>query len=164
MQRMSSFNPYIFKAFYDWLVDNEITPHLLVNAEVKGVQVPQSYVRNGKIVLSIAARAVRNFSINQKDISFYARFSGQDEFIVIPYNAMLDLIAVENEIRYPLEMCLTPDPDDEDEDEEGDKESSDEDNVVGFSTVDDSTDEQDESQDENEKKDNSPSFTILKDD
>ena len=36
MQRMSSFNPYIFKAFYDWLIDNEITPHLLVNAEVKG--------------------------------------------------------------------------------------------------------------------------------
>lgn len=160
MQRMSSFNPYIFKAFYDWLIDNEITPHLLVNAEVKGVHVPQSYVRNGKIVLSIAARAVRNFSIDQKDISFYARFSGQDEFIVIPYNAMMDLIAVENEIRYPLEMWLTPDP----EDEESEESSSDEDNVVGFSTVDDSTDEADEHKDEEEKKDSRPSFTILKDD
>ena len=161
MQRMSSFNPYIFKAFYDWLIDNEITPHLLVNAEVKGVLVPQSYVRNGKIVLSISSRAVRNFSIDQKDISFYARFNGQDEFIVIPYNAMLDLIAVENEIRYPLEMWLTPDPEDEEGEQEG---SDDNDNVVGFSTVDDSTDEADEQKDEGEKKDSGPSFTILKDD
>ena len=159
MQRMSSFNPYIFKAFYDWLIDNEITPHLLVNAEVKGVQVPQSYVRNGKIVLSISARAVRNFSIDQKNISFYARFNGQDEFIVIPYNAMLDLIAVENEIRYPLEMWLTPDP----EDEDGEKEESD-DNVVGFSAVDDSNADSEEQKDENENKDSGPSFTILKDD
>ena len=159
MQRMSSFNPYIFKAFYDWLIDNEITPHLLVNAEVKGVQVPQSYVRNGKIVLSISSRAVRNFSIDQKDISFYARFNGQDEFIVIPYNAMLDLIAVENEIRYPLEMWLTPDP----EDEDGEKEESD-DNVVGFSAVDDSNADSEDQKDENENKDSGPSFTILKDD
>ena len=74
---------------------------------------------------------------------------------------MLDLIAVENEIRYPLEMWLTPDP----EDEEGEQEESDDnDNVVGFSTVDDSTDETDEQKDEGEKKDSGPSFTILKDD
>lgn len=158
---MSSFNPYIFKAFYDWLIDNEITPHLLVNAEVKGVQVPQSYVRNGKIVLSISARAVRNFAIGQKDISFYARFNGQDEFIVIPFNAMLDLIAVENEIRYPLGMWLTLDP----EDEEDDAQAAEDDNVVGFSTVDDSGDEADDTEKDDDKKtDGGPSFTILKDD
>ena len=72
---------------------------------------------------------------------------------------MMDLIAVENEIRYPLEMWLTPDP----EDEDGEKEESD-DNVVGFSAVDDSNADSEDQKDENENKDSGPSFTILKDD
>ena len=157
MQKMSSFNPYIFKAFYDWLIDNEITPHLLVNAETKGVQVPTSYVRNGKIILSIASRAVRNFNIGQTGISFYARFSGQEEFIIVPFNAMIDLIAVENEIRYPLEMWLTPDNAEEDEAEN----ESEDDNVVGFSAV---TDSEEEAHSGEDTKEGGPSFTIIKDD
>ena len=88
------------------------------------MQVPQSYVRNGKIVLSISARAVRNFSIDQKNISFYARFSGQDEFIVIPYNAMMDLSLLKMKFVIRLNVAYS-----RSEDEDSEKEESD-DNVV----------------------------------
>ena len=145
-------------------LENELNTLLFIRTSkmVKLTEAGQQFYTDAKDILSridIAEKKIQK--IAQKDISFYARFNGQDEFIVIPYNAMLDLIAVENEIRYPLEMWLTPDP----EDEEGEQEESDDnDNVVGFSTVDDSTDETDEQKDEGEKKDSGPSFTILKDD
>jgi stringent starvation protein B len=49
--------PYLLRAFYEWLLDNQLTPHLVVDVTLPGVLVPMEYARDGQIVLNIAPRA-----------------------------------------------------------------------------------------------------------
>ena len=49
---MTTTRPYLIRAFYDWIVDNDCTPHLVVNAEYEAVEVPLDYVESGQIVLN----------------------------------------------------------------------------------------------------------------
>lgn len=68
--------PYLVRAYYDWLLDNNLTPHLVVDAMLPGVQVPMDFVRDGQIVLNIAPRAVGNLELGNDAIRFNARFGG----------------------------------------------------------------------------------------
>lgn len=88
--------PHVFRAFYDWLVENDLTPHLVVDATLPRVEVPQDYVKDGQIVLNIAPRAVADFFIENHRICFSARFSGQALEIVVPMYAVLAIYAREN--------------------------------------------------------------------
>ena len=58
---MHSNRPYLVRAFFDWIVDNQCTPHVIVDASYDGVSVPLDFVKDGQIVLNIAPRAVSNF-------------------------------------------------------------------------------------------------------
>ncbi len=134
-QKMSSFYPYIFTAYYNWLVDNEITPHLLIKTSFPGVEIPMQYAQNGSMVLSISPRAVANFEIGPHEISFNAMFKGIKEFVVIPYGAMQQLIALETKVAYPLYVWFMDegnrlDGGEDDEDGEPDFESVDEDSTA----------------------------------
>ena len=60
---MHSNRPYLLKAFFDWIVDNQCTPYIIVDAYHSGVEVPQEFVKDGQIVLNIAPRAVSEFAI-----------------------------------------------------------------------------------------------------
>jgi len=62
---MRSNRPYLLRAFYDWIVDNDCTPYIVVDAHYPEVQVPQDFVTDGQIVLNIAPRAVSSFEMNQ---------------------------------------------------------------------------------------------------
>ena len=55
---MTSHRPYLLRALYEWIADNGMTPHLLVDATHPAVQVPMHAVKDGKIVLNVAERAV----------------------------------------------------------------------------------------------------------
>ena len=55
---MTPSRPYLLRAFFDWLLDNDLTPHLVVNANIPHVMVPMQFVQDGQIVLNIAPRAV----------------------------------------------------------------------------------------------------------
>ncbi|MDX1369147.1 ClpXP protease specificity-enhancing factor SspB, partial [Pseudomonas sp.] len=57
---MNSSRPYLVRALYEWIVDNDCTPHLLVNAEFAGVQVPPGFASDGQIVLNVSPSAVRH--------------------------------------------------------------------------------------------------------
>lgn len=103
---MTSFNPYIFRAFYDWLVDNQITPHLVVNADKPRVEVPREYVNHHTIILSISPQATRDFHIGTHGITFSARFSGQERFVSVPFQAMQELFAVETSMSYPIGLWM----------------------------------------------------------
>ena len=37
--------PYLLRAFYEWLLDNQLTPHLVVDVTLPGVLVPMEYAR-----------------------------------------------------------------------------------------------------------------------
>lgn len=70
--------PYLLRAYYDWIIDCDMTPHILVNAELPYVNVPQgSVAENGRIVLNIAPRALGSFRFDDESISFNARFGGK---------------------------------------------------------------------------------------
>ena len=46
--KMTSSRPYLVRAMYQWIVDNDMTPHLLVDVSIEGVQVPAEHIQNGK--------------------------------------------------------------------------------------------------------------------
>lgn len=73
---MNSSRPYLVRALYEWIVDNDCTPHMLVNAEYPAVQVPQGFASDGQIVLNISPSAVRNLHMDNEAVSFEGRFSG----------------------------------------------------------------------------------------
>jgi len=93
---MTSQKPYLIRAIFDWIVDNDCTPYLLVNATLKGVQVPDEFINDGKIVLNIAPSAVRNYHADNEWISFSARFSGKPMELFIPIAAVESIYDKEN--------------------------------------------------------------------
>ena len=95
---MTSIRPYLIRAFYDWISDNGLTPHLIIDATVKGVVVPPEYVVNGQIILDIANDAVDNLEITSTSVSFEACFSDDEAVaIFLPIRSILAIYALENE-------------------------------------------------------------------
>jgi stringent starvation protein B len=93
---MSSNRPYLLRAIYDWITDNDLTPYLLVDATADGVNVPPQVVKNGQVVLNLAMRAVANLDLGNEWVSFQARFSGVSHSLRVPVRAVLALYAQEN--------------------------------------------------------------------
>lgn len=94
---MTSSRPYIIRALYEWIVDNACTPHILVDAHVDGVSVPQQHVnKDGQIILNIAPTALKDLFIGLDAISFSARFGGVPFSLFIPCGAVLGIYAREN--------------------------------------------------------------------
>jgi len=88
--------PYLLRAIYEWIVDNELTPYLLVDASNDDVHVPRQYVEDGKIILNIAPRAVDNLELSNQQVNFSARFSGKSMNVVFPIHSVLAIYAREN--------------------------------------------------------------------
>lgn len=93
---MTSSRPYLLRALNDWILDNDMTPHVLVDASVEGVVVPDRTVQNGKVVLNISPQAVKDLDIGNDYLSFVARFSGVTSGIIIPVGAILAVYARES--------------------------------------------------------------------
>jgi len=93
---MTSSRPYLVRAMYQWIVDNGMTPHILVDATMDGVQVPEQHIQDGKIVLNIAPMAIQGLTLGDADISFSARFGGQSRSLSVPQLAVLAIYAREN--------------------------------------------------------------------
>ncbi|MDO6444863.1 ClpXP protease specificity-enhancing factor [Colwellia sp. 1_MG-2023] len=93
---MTSSKPYIVRAFYDWISDNQLTPYIVVDVSVYGVLVPMSYVSDGQITLNISSSAIGAISMAGEQIEFSARFGGKLENIVVPYGAVAAIYAKEN--------------------------------------------------------------------
>ena len=93
--RMSPSRPYLLRALYEWIVDNGCTPHLVVAADVEGVEVPRSYVQNGQIVLNVSPAAVRGLELGNEEIRFSARFAGRAMAVRFPPRAVLAIYARE---------------------------------------------------------------------
>ncbi len=93
---MTSSRPYLLRAFYEWIVDNNSTPYVVVNVELEGVYIPEEYVENGRIVLNIAPGAVRSLLIANDHLEFNARFNGVPYDIYVPIRAVTAIYAKEN--------------------------------------------------------------------
>lgn len=93
--RMSSHRPYLLRALWEWIADNGMTPHLLVDATQPGVRVPPHTIKDGKVVLNIADRAVAKLEMGNDAVSFSARFAGVSHAVVVPISAILAIYARE---------------------------------------------------------------------
>lgn len=93
---MTSNRPYLLRAIYDWISDNGFTPYVLVDAGRPGVRVPASAIRDGKVVLNIAMRAVANLELGNDRVRCMARFGGVSQSIDVPVSAVLAIYAQEN--------------------------------------------------------------------
>lgn len=93
---MTPLKPYLIRSIYEWLVDNNMTPHLLVDAQFPNIQLPMDYVEDGRIVLNIRPEAVQGLMLGNDEILFNARFSGKSTRIQFPCKAVLAIYAREN--------------------------------------------------------------------
>ncbi len=67
---MNPSRPYLMRGLYEWILDNESTPYVLVDANIIGTQVPMEHVNDGQIVLNVSPGAVRDLLINNDAMSF----------------------------------------------------------------------------------------------
>ncbi|KAA0873919.1 ClpXP protease specificity-enhancing factor [Nitrincola tapanii] len=93
---MTPSRPYLLKALYEWISDNEWTPYIAVDTQVQGVMVPEQFVQDGQIVLNIAMSAVRDLFMDHTGVSFNARFGGVPMNVFVPTAAVLAIYAREN--------------------------------------------------------------------
>lgn len=93
---MTSSKPYLIRALYEWIVDNDMTPQILVQASEGRGQLPSAHVKDGKIVLNISPSAVRGLELGDIDIAFSARFGGTPMQVLAPVSQVLAIYAREN--------------------------------------------------------------------
>jgi stringent starvation protein B len=93
---MNPSRPYLVRAIHEWILDNDMTPHLLVDMEGTGVDVPAQQGQNGKIVLNISPQAVEGPMLGNDAIAFRARFGGISTDVYVPIDSVLAIYAKEN--------------------------------------------------------------------
>ena len=93
---MTSHRPYMIRALNEWILENNCTPYILVNAFEKDVQVPQNYVKDGQIILNISPVAVQDLVITNEGVEFNGRFGGIPTRVYVPTQAVLGIYAKEN--------------------------------------------------------------------
>ena len=93
---LTSNRPYLIRALYEWISDNGLTPHLLVDSRLPGVMVPEHSIQNGKVVLNVSSTAVVNLEMNNDWLRFQARFRGKPMNVEIPVDAVIAIYAREN--------------------------------------------------------------------
>lgn len=93
---MTSSRPYLLRAFYEWIVDNQFTPYIVINAEFPAVEVPRDYVENGRIILNVSPQAVRSLLMANDHVEFNARFAGIPYDIYAPMRSVSAIYAKEN--------------------------------------------------------------------
>ena len=111
---MISNRPYLIRAMYQWMVDNEWTPHVQVDANYPYTKVPEAFVQDGVIILNINPEAVMGIDLQNDWISFRARFQGIEQEVGFSPNAVLAIFARENgegmpfpAEPYPEDVVLT---------------------------------------------------------
>ena len=81
---MKSQRPYLLRALYDWIVDSDETPYVLVDASIADVVVPTEFVEDGQIVLNMGPNAVRDLVLENDFVMFNSRFAGRAFEIILP--------------------------------------------------------------------------------
>ena len=93
---MTSHRPFMIRALNEWILENNCTPYILVNAYANDVQVPQNYVKDGQIILIVSPGAVQGLTITNDGVEFDGRFGGIPSRVSVPTHAVLGIYAKEN--------------------------------------------------------------------
>lgn len=93
---MTSSRPYIVRALYDWILENDCTPYIVINAFEDDVEVPQEHVKDGQIILNISPSAVQDLFIRDEAVEFNGRFAGIPKRVYVPTSSVMGIYAKEN--------------------------------------------------------------------
>ena len=93
---VTSRRPYLLRAMHEWISDNAQTPHIVVDAQIDGVDVPRQYVKDGKIILNLSHAATSALKMGNEWVEFNARFGGVTRHVKVPLAAVLGIYAREN--------------------------------------------------------------------
>jgi stringent starvation protein B len=93
---LGSSRPYLIRALYDWIVDGGEDPYVVVDCFYPSVEVPESYVKEGRIVLNLAPRALNAWNMSNFGLMFQTRFSGVPTDLVLPYGAITAIYGKES--------------------------------------------------------------------
>jgi stringent starvation protein B len=91
----TSTKPYLVRALYEWMLDNNLTPFVALDTNVPGVKVPEQYIKDGQIVLNISPTATQDLSLTNQNLSFCASFAGLSYNIEAPMHALTMIYAKE---------------------------------------------------------------------
>lgn len=135
--KFNGFNPYIFKAYYDYIVDHDDIPHLLVNPRFEGTVLPSQFAAAEELILSVSPNAVRGFVIGAKGLSFDTKFSGRIFSVFLPYGCIYEIIATESKIAIPIRVFFVSGADDEEDEDSAPKASDQGNDSDGFEILSD---------------------------
>lgn len=88
--------PYLVKMLYQWIVDSGCTPYISVDTQVDYVDVPEAYVKNHQIILNVSPESISDLVMENRYLSFFADFSGEEQFIYLPMLSITAIYAKEN--------------------------------------------------------------------
>lgn len=91
---MTSNRPYLIRAIYEWVVDNDLTPMLVVRNG--GTELGTALEDDQLTVYNIAPRAVRDLVIDEESIRFHARFQGVSKHMVLDVGKVARIFCKEN--------------------------------------------------------------------
>ena len=102
---MTSSKPYLIRALYEWILDNDATPYVLVDAQHEGLLIPPGIASEGKVVLNLAPQAIQNLEITNDEVTFSARFGGVSHDVYCPMASLLAIYARESGegMMFPVE-------------------------------------------------------------
>ena len=93
---MTSSKPYLVRALYEWILDNDTTPYILVDTSSDQVLIPAGIASDGKVVLNLSPTAIQNLEMTNEHVSFSARFNGVAEDLYCPVSSLMAIYAREN--------------------------------------------------------------------
>ncbi|WP_090276457.1 ClpXP protease specificity-enhancing factor [Halopseudomonas litoralis] len=110
---MSSSRPYLIRALYEWILDNDSTPYVLVNAGYPGTVVPEGFVEDDQVVLNLSPNAIRHLEMDNERVCFDGRFGGVAQQVWLPAGAIMAIYARETGQGMVFEIeTETPPPED----------------------------------------------------
>jgi stringent starvation protein B len=109
----TSTKPYLVRALYEWMLDNNLTPFVALNTTIPGVKVPVQYIKDDQIVLNISPAATQDLNLTNQNLSFSASFSGLSHSIEAPMRALTMIYAKETGQGMAFDISV-------EEEEEGD--------------------------------------------
>ena len=93
---MTPSRSYLLRALHQWILDNDSTPHMVVDATLNNVMVPERFISDGQIVLNISPSAVEGLSLGDEAVEFNARFGGVPMHVYVPIMAVMAVYAKES--------------------------------------------------------------------
>jgi len=111
--KMTSQKPYLIPAIYEWILDNNCTPYIVVDPTYAGVRVPKHLQKDEPIIFNIAPSATHGMHYENDALVFNARFNGLPYNVYIPLGAINNVFAKETGEGLMFSWETSPTPPDE---------------------------------------------------